>query len=114
MAGGGRVCPRMLLYEVLRACGRTLPTIAHENRTGQHLHSEGRPRAATEQSAVFRRTLQGTRNMKNDVYTPEWFLSHNEYRDDYRAVADIVAVFGDQPERKCMDVGCGLGLILER
>src|ERR1700722_8084099 len=51
-------------------------------------------------------------HMKDDVYTKEWFESHYALRDEYRAVADVVhEVF---VPRCVVDVGCGLGLIIER
>lgn len=50
--------------------------------------------------------------MKDHIYTREWFLSHYSLRDEYRAVADVI--HAEFKPRTVIDVGCGLGLIIER
>lgn len=50
--------------------------------------------------------------MKEDIYTAEWFQSHYNLREEYNRVADCIAdlfVF-----RTCIDVGCGVGFVIDR
>lgn len=54
--------------------------------------------------------------MKDHIYTREWFLSHLALRDEYHAVADVLLdiFFDDGRWKTAVDIGCGVGLIVER
>jgi len=47
------------------------------------------------------------------IYSEEWFRVHYRYKDEFRALAEIVeSTF--RPIRSVLDVGCGASLLLER
>jgi 2-polyprenyl-3-methyl-5-hydroxy-6-metoxy-1,4-benzoquinol methylase len=50
--------------------------------------------------------------VKDHVYTREWFDAHYSLRDEYRAVADLLYEIFEP--LTAVDLGCGVGLILER
>lgn len=50
--------------------------------------------------------------VKDEIYSREWFLAHDRHRAEFHAIADLLdELFG---QRDCIDIGCGMGFILER
>lgn len=52
--------------------------------------------------------------VKDWVYSREWFLAHNALKSEYRAVAEVIHELFANEASDCIDVGCGMGLIIER
>ena len=52
--------------------------------------------------------------MKDHIYTSQWFKDHYQLQGEYHAVADVIDEALDICGQDAIDVGCGLGLILDR